>query len=54
MLYIIAGFMELMAKISGKPPLLTTKDIAMFSGLQQDFDISKSTNEQGFNPKNNE
>ena len=54
MLYAIAGFMELMAKISGKPPLLTTKDIAMFSGLQQDFDISKSTNELGFNPKNNE
>jgi dihydroflavonol-4-reductase len=43
--------MELSAKIVGKPPLLTTKDIAMFSGLQQDFDISKSRNELGFNPK---
>ena len=50
-LYAIAGFMELSAKIIGKPPLLTTKDIAMFSGLQQDFDISKSRNELGFNPK---
>ncbi|MDN3692270.1 hypothetical protein QWZ06_08325 [Chryseobacterium tructae] len=31
--------------------MLTTKEIAMFSGLQQDFDISKSRNELGFNPK---
>lgn len=54
MLYAIAGFMELSAKISGKPPVITTKDIAMFSGLQQDFDISKSRKELGFNPKNAE
>lgn len=53
-LYTIAGLMEFSAKVSGKPPLLTTKEIAMFSGLQQDFDISKSRNELGFNPKNNE
>ncbi len=53
-LYAIAGFMEFSAKLSGKPPLLTTKEIAMFSGLQQDFDISKSRNELGFNPKNAE
>ncbi len=50
-LYTIAGFMEFSAKLSGKPPVLTTKEIAMFSGLQQDFDISKSRNELGFNPK---
>jgi len=50
-LYIIAGFMEFSAKLSGKPPLLTTKEIAMFSGLLQDFDIAKSRNELGFNPK---
>ncbi|MES2267040.1 MAG: NAD-dependent epimerase/dehydratase family protein [Bacteroidota bacterium] len=50
-LYAIAGFMEFSAKLSGKPPVLTTKEIAMFSGLQQDFDISKSRNELGFNPK---
>lgn len=54
MLYAIAGLMELGARMNGKPPLLTTKDIAMFSGLQQDFDISKSRNELGFNPKSNE
>lgn len=50
-LYAIAGFMEFSSKLSGKPPVLTTKEIAMFSGLQQDFDISKSRNELGFNPK---
>ncbi|MGE9314020.1 NAD-dependent epimerase/dehydratase family protein [Niabella sp. CJ426] len=53
-LYAIAGLMEFSAKISGKPPVLTTKDIAMFSGLQQNFDISKSREELGFNPKNAE
>lgn len=50
-LYIIAFLMEFSAKISGKPPILATKDIAMFSGLQQDFDISKARNELGFHPK---
>ncbi|MBC9930228.1 NAD-dependent epimerase/dehydratase family protein [Chitinophaga qingshengii] len=53
MLYAIAGLMEFSAKLKGKPPLLTTKEIAMFSGLQQDFDISKSRNELGFQPKDN-
>jgi len=50
-LYAIAGIMQFSAKLSGKPPVITTKDIAVFSGLQQDFDISKSRNELGFNPK---
>lgn len=50
-LYAIAGFMEFSAKLSGKPPVLTTKEISMFSGLQQDFDISKSRKELGFSPK---
>lgn len=48
----IAWFMEIASKISDKAPLLSTKDIAMFSGLQQDFDISKARTELGFNPKN--
>ena len=43
--------MELGSKLSGKAPLLSVKDIAMFSGLQQDFDISKARNDLGFNPK---
>lgn len=50
-LYTIAWVMETASKISGKAPLLTTKDIAMFSGLQQDFDISKARTELGFNSK---
>ncbi|MBB6239001.1 dihydroflavonol-4-reductase [Pedobacter sp. AK013] len=50
LLYVIAGLMEFSAKIKGAPPIITTKDIAMFSGLQQDFDISKSRTELGFNP----
>ncbi|MGD1318564.1 NAD-dependent epimerase/dehydratase family protein [Chryseobacterium sp. 2R14A] len=51
-LFMIAWFMEIGSKISGKAPLLSTKDIAMFSGLQQDFDITKARTELGFNPKN--
>lgn len=51
MLFAIAGIMEFLAKVSGKAPVLTRKDIAMFSGLQQNFDISKARNELGFNPK---
>jgi dihydroflavonol-4-reductase len=53
-LYGIAGLMQFVAKLSGKPPLITTKEIAMFSGLQQDFDISKARNELGFNPKSSQ
>lgn len=50
-LYAIAGIMEFSAKLNNKAPVLTRKDIAMFSELQQDFDISKARNELGFNPK---
>jgi dihydroflavonol-4-reductase len=50
-LYVIAWFMELGSKISGKAPLLSIKDIAMFSGLQQDFDLTKSREELCFDPK---
>nr|WP_315026848.1 NAD-dependent epimerase/dehydratase family protein [uncultured Chryseobacterium sp.] len=53
-LFSIAALMEFTAKMSGKAPVLTRKDISMFSGLQQDFDISKSRNELGFNPKSPE
>ncbi|MDQ0068142.1 NAD-dependent epimerase/dehydratase family protein [Chryseobacterium lathyri] len=53
-LFIIAGIMELTAKIQKRPPVLTRKDIAMFSGLQQDFDITKAKKELGFNPKSPE
>ena len=50
MLFAIAGIMECLAKISNKAPVLTRKDIAMFSDLQQNFDISKARKELGFNP----
>jgi dihydroflavonol-4-reductase len=53
-LFAIAGLMEFKAKLTGKAPLLTRKDIAMFSGLQQNFDISKARTELGFNPKKTE
>lgn len=53
-LFAIAGMMELSAKMRGKAPVLTRKDIAMFSGLQQNFDISKARKELGFNPKSPE
>lgn len=51
MLFAIAGIMEFSARMSNKAPVLTRKDIAMFSGLQQNFDISKARKELGFNPK---
>ena len=51
LLYVMAWVMESGSKITGKAPLLSVKDIAMFSGLQQDFDISKARTELGFNPK---
>ncbi|GGH33371.1 NAD-dependent dehydratase [Dyadobacter endophyticus] len=50
MLTAIAGMMEFSAWIRGKAPVLTRKDIAMFSGLQQNFDISKARMELGFDP----
>jgi dihydroflavonol-4-reductase len=53
-LYTIAFFMELGSKFNGKAPLLSVKDIAMFSGLQQDFDTSKAKTELGFSPKNSD
>ncbi len=54
LLYGVAGLMELAGRLKGTAPTITRKDIAMFSGLQQDFDISKARTELGFNPKSNE
>jgi dihydroflavonol-4-reductase len=50
-LLFMAWMMELVSKFTGKAPLLSVKDVAMFSGLQQNFDISKAKKELGFNPK---
>jgi dihydroflavonol-4-reductase len=51
LLFTIAALMELTGEIKGQAPLLARKDIAMFSGLQQNFDNSKARQELGFNPK---
>jgi len=54
LLYSIAWFMEMSSKVTGRAPLLTTNDVAMFSGLQQNFDITKARKELGFDPKSPE
>ena len=51
LLYIITWFMEMGGKLTGNAPLLSVKDIAMFSGLQQDFDTTKAKTDLGFKPK---
>lgn len=50
-LYTVAYLMEIGSKLSGKAPLLTVNNVDMYSGLQQDFDITKSKEELGFAPK---
>lgn len=50
-LYMFGALLGLGAKVTGKAPAMTTKEVAMFSGLKQDFDISKARSELGFNPK---
>jgi dihydroflavonol-4-reductase len=51
LLYTVAGLMEFGSKITGKEPLLQRHYLDMFYGLKQDYDISKSRKELGFNPK---
>jgi dihydroflavonol-4-reductase len=53
-LYIVALFMEMGSKIKASAPLLSRKDISMFSGLQQDFNTSKAKTELGFYPRNSD
>lgn len=54
LLYFVAGLMEFSSKITGKEPLLQRHYLDMFYGLNQDYDISKSVLELGFNPKPSE
>ena len=52
--FVLFGFGALLAlgaKISGNAPAMTTKEVDMFYGLVQDFDISKARKELGFKPK---
>lgn len=51
LLYIVASLMELGSKFNGKEPLLQRHYVAMFYGLKQDYNINKSKQELGFNPK---
>ncbi|WP_323755870.1 NAD-dependent epimerase/dehydratase family protein [Roseivirga sp.] len=50
LLYMVAGGMELMSKITGKEPLLQRHYLDMFYGLKLDYDISKAKTELGFEP----
>ena len=51
LLYSVAGLMEVSSKLTGKEPLLQRHYLDMFYGLKQDYDISKSREELGYNPK---
>jgi dihydroflavonol-4-reductase len=51
LLYSIASLMELSSKLSGKEPLLQRHYLDMFYNLKQDYDITKSKQELGYNPK---
>ena len=51
LVYSVAGLMEFGSKITGKEPLLQRHYLDMFYGLKQDYDITKSKEELGFNPK---
>jgi len=50
-LYGIAWLMDFTSRLTGTAPKHTVKDVAMFSGLQQDFDTTKARMELGFAPK---
>ncbi|QCE43287.1 NAD-dependent epimerase/dehydratase family protein [Psychroserpens sp. NJDZ02] len=50
-LYTVAELMEFSSKITNKEPLLQRHYLDMFYGLKQDYDISNSQQELGFNPK---
>lgn len=50
-LFAFGALLGLGAKITGKAPAMTTKEVNMFYGLIQNFDISKARKELGFNPK---
>ncbi len=51
LLYSVAGLMEFSSKLTGKEPLLQRHYLDMFYDLKQDYDISKSKEELGYNPK---
>ncbi|MGW8123553.1 NAD-dependent epimerase/dehydratase family protein [Roseivirga echinicomitans] len=50
LLYMVAGGMELVSKITGNEPLLQRHYLDMFYGLKLDYDITKAREELGFEP----
>jgi len=50
LLFTFAWILETVSRITKSAPLLSTKEVAMFAGLRQDFDISKARTELGFEP----
>ncbi|MEM1336638.1 MAG: NAD-dependent epimerase/dehydratase family protein [Bacteroidota bacterium] len=50
-LYSIAGLMEFNSKLTGREPQLQRHYLDMFYGLKQDYDITSSRKDLGFNPK---
>lgn len=50
-LYSVAGLMEFGSKLTGKEPLLQRHYLDMFYGLKQDYDITSSKMDLGFDPK---
>ncbi|MBU2940536.1 NAD-dependent epimerase/dehydratase family protein [Lacinutrix sp. C3R15] len=51
LLYAVASLMEYSSKLTGKEPLMQRHYLDMFYGLKQDYNISKSIDELGYNPK---
>ncbi|SDE85360.1 dihydroflavonol-4-reductase [Cellulophaga baltica] len=51
LLYTVAALMEWSSKLTRKEPLLQRQYVTMFYGLKQDYDLQKSREELGFNPK---
>ncbi len=47
----IAWFMELAAKVTGKPADLISSQVQLFYGVKQEYDISKAQRELGFAPR---
>jgi dihydroflavonol-4-reductase len=51
LLLTIAWFMELGAKVSGKPAELISSQVKLFYGVKQEYDISKAQRDLGYAPR---
>lgn len=50
-LLFLAGMMEKISKITGKPPQLTRQQVEMYWGVRQEVDFSKAKSELGYDPR---